>query len=116
MRYTKAFSTIAGITVQQEAPSARSIYWMYTVLVNEEAFGMDSRALMRALKEKGVESRPLWHPLHSLKPFKECTAHKIVVADSLYREGLSLPCSVGLTLGEQESVIQLINNLSKGAL
>lgn len=37
---------------------------MYTVLVDEERCKLNSRALMRALREAGIESRPLWRPLH----------------------------------------------------
>ncbi len=85
-----------GITTMSQATWAESVYWLYTIRLNAESIGVDSRAIMRRLAESGIQTRPLWHPLHRLRPFAGCYAHRVLVADIVYREALSLPCSVGL--------------------
>lgn len=109
--YERSFKTVKGITPQGSAPWARSAFWLYTVLVNSKEYGMDSRELLRKLLEGNVETRPLWHPIHSLKPFEGCYAHRIEVAPRLYRDALSLPSSVGMSDQDQQRVVRLIQEL-----
>jgi dTDP-4-amino-4,6-dideoxygalactose transaminase len=74
---------------------------------------MSSRELFKALRKRKIQTRPLWHPLHKLKPFEDCSAHGIEVADSLYRDGLCLPCSVGLTEADQLTVIEALREIQE---
>jgi perosamine synthetase len=108
VRYRAGLAALRGLTQPCEAKWARSSYWMYTVLVDRQSFGMDSRSLMARLSARRIQSRPLWHPLHRLLPFEKCQAYQIETADILYRDGLSLPCSVGLTEEEQQHVVRVI--------
>lgn len=112
-RYGEAFADVPGITPMREAEYAFSTYWMYTALIDEAQFGMDSRMLMRELQSRGIQSRPLWHPINSLTPFKSAYAHHVEVVDRLYRDALSLPCSVGLTDEQQSKVIAAVQELAR---
>ena len=113
--YTRALVEVKGITPPIKAAWAESAFWLYTILVNEKNYGKSSRELLKELRNAGIESRPFWHPLHLLKPFKDCYAHKIEIANRLYNEGLSLPSSVGIKQEDQERVIHVIkkNRLGK---
>jgi perosamine synthetase len=102
--YSDTLASVPGIRLMRERSDAHSIFWMYTILVDETTFGMDSRALLRELSDRGIQTRPLWCPLHRLRPYREAQAWNISVADRLYAEALSLPCSVGLTLEEARYV------------
>lgn len=112
-RYAEKLANVPGLTFPQEADWASSIFWMYTILVDETAYGLGSRDLMHQLQPARIQSRPLWHPICSLKPFTGCYAYQVEVADRLYRDGLSLPCSVGLESDEQLRVIDSLRRLSK---
>jgi perosamine synthetase len=83
---------------------------MYTVLVDEALYGEDSRALMRRLAGQGIQSRPLWQPLHRSPVYRETQIHGGEVAENLNRRALSLPCSVGLTELEIETVTEAIKS------
>jgi len=107
-QYTQFLQDVPGIQVQKEAPWAFSIYWLYTILVDDSKFGMKSRQLMKRLRKAGIESRPFWHPTYSLPPYTGSQAFNVEVADSLYAQGLSLPSSVGLTFAEQHRVMEAI--------
>jgi perosamine synthetase len=88
-----------------EAAWATSIFWMYTILVDEKDYGMDSRALLRRLEAAGIQSRPLWQPVH-LSRAHAGHDYACPAAEVLYRRALSLPCSVGLTDAQQNKVIE----------
>lgn len=106
--YREALESTAGIGLMQEAPWARSIYWMYTVLVDQEQYGEDWRALMHRFASQGIQTRPLWQPLNQSLAHSGAQAYAITVADRIHNQALSLPSSVGLTELELQSVADVI--------
>ena len=106
--YDRTLGAIPGITPMREAPWADSVWWMYTVLVDEPEFGIDARELMRRLECERIQTRPLWQPLHESTPHATAFATDCSVAERLNRVALSLPCSVGLTEAAQGRVIEQI--------
>ncbi len=110
--YSQAFASLPGIAPMCMADWADSIYWMYTILVDETLYGLDSRALLRRLAQAQIQTRPLWQPMHRSPVMADCQAYRCDVADRLYRQALSLPSSVGLTDEQQQKVIETIRNLS----
>jgi perosamine synthetase len=109
--YTQALAEVPGITTPREADWALSTFWLYTILVDEERYGMDSRALLRALATAGIQTRPLWQPLHRSRALAGSPAIGGAVADRLNRDALSLPSSVGLASSQQARVIAEIQRL-----
>ncbi len=95
--YSQALADLPGITPTREASWADSIFWMYTVLIDKNRYGMNSRVLMCKLRENNIQTRPLWHPIYSLPPYVNCQAFKIQAGNDLYSRGLCIPSSVGLT-------------------
>lgn len=107
-RYTNQLKGLPGITHMMIAPWAASTFWMYTILINEQIFGMDSRRLMRTLEAQKIQCRPLWQPIHQSPAHAASSVEVMPVAEQLAREALSLPCSVGLTEFEQDRVIAAV--------
>jgi perosamine synthetase len=107
-RYNEAFEDVSGITPMQEADWAFSIFWMYTVLVDEPNYGLDSRTLLTKLNQAGVQSRPLWQPLHRSPAHVSWGSKGCPIAERLKENALSLPCSVELTRLDQQQVIDLL--------
>jgi perosamine synthetase len=106
--YTKAFDKLGGLIPMREAPWAFSTFWLFTVLVDAAQYGMDSRALLRALDEQKIQTRPLWQPLHLSPAHRGMPATDCSVAECLNRDAISLPCSVGLPEPDQQNVIKAI--------
>jgi perosamine synthetase len=107
-RYAKQLDEIPGITTMPEAPWAFSTHWLYTVLIDAQVFGMDSRALLRFLAKESVQSRPLWQPLHRSQALKDCGKFICPNADRLNRDAISLPCSAGLSNEDLQVVIEAV--------
>lgn len=110
--YAGAFADVPGITVMPEAPWASSIFWLYTILVEEAGYGMNSRHLRDALAQSGIESRPLWQPLHRSPAHRGSEVVGGTVAQRLASKALCLPSSVGLRAGEQHRVIETVRHLA----
>ena len=103
--YAKAFAEVPGVTTMTEASWARSIFWLNTVLIDEEEYGEDSRALMKRLARRGIQARPLWEPLHRSEALRGVQSVGGEVADEINRRALSLPSSVGMTPEQVREVI-----------
>jgi len=111
--YLRELPAIPGLECNREAPWGRSIFWMFTVLVDEKAFGMDSRALIHHLGERNIQARPLWQPMHLSPAHRNCQALGGDVSARLNRLGVSIPCSVGLGAEDQERVIRTIEGAAR---
>jgi len=107
-QYAEAFRDLPGISSMREAPWATASYWMYTILVDAQRSGTDSRSLLNALAACNIQTRPLWQPLHLSRAHRASFARSCPVASRLNREALSLPCSTGLTEAEQRRVIAAV--------
>ena len=88
---------LPGVGLMRQASWALSAWWMYTVRISQGEYGMDSRALLSMLESAGIQTRPLWQPNHLSRAHSGSRNVGGDVAEQLYREALSLPCSVGLT-------------------
>lgn len=108
--YTRALAGLP-LTLPREAPWAGASWWLYTVLVDEPRFGLSRPALLRGLAERGIETRPLWSPISTQKPFAGCQAYRIEHAVDLHRRSLSLPSSVGLLPEQIATVIAALHEL-----
>lgn len=105
--YTSALEAVAGITPFGEQPWAESSFWMYSVLLDPTVVG-PVHEVIRGGASAGIQVRPLWFPLQRQPAFADCQAYRVEVADALHARGVSLPCSVGITSDERESVIRLL--------
>lgn len=106
--YAAAFDSVPGISCMRQAPWATSINWLSTILVDESKYGEDSRLLMHRLATEGIQTRPLWQPLHKSPACAGMQSQGGDVAEEINNHALSLPSSVGLTTAELQRVINAV--------
>ena len=106
--YRDGLDGIAGLGVVGAAEWAEPTYWLSTVLVDAAAAGLDRDELLRALDARGVQSRPIWEPLHRSNAHRGAFAWQCDVAARIGEQGLCLPSSVGLSPDDQRRVIEAI--------
>jgi dTDP-4-amino-4,6-dideoxygalactose transaminase len=111
--YAEALKGVSGVECMAEAAWAKSTFWLFTVLVDEAGFGMDSRELQRLLHSERVQARPLWQPLHLSAAHKDSPSYGCTVAATVWRKALSLPSSVGITRTDVIRVAELVSGLAK---
>jgi perosamine synthetase len=109
--YTGCLSGIPGITTPQEADWAKNVFWMYGILVDEAAYGMNRDELRKVLADNGIETRTFFIPMHCQPVYWQAfKGQRYPVAEQLCRAGLYLPSASSLTLGEIEYVADVIRD------
>ena len=107
-RYRDAFADLPGMTLMPQAPYGLHTNWLSCFLIDEEEFGSTRDALIRALDEANVESRPVWKPMHLQPLYAGCERYGGEVAEDLFRRGICLPSSSSLSLEDQLYVINQV--------
>ena len=107
-RYRDAFADLPGITLMPQASYGLHTNWLSCFLIEEKKFGCSRDALIRALDEASVESRPIWKPMHLQPLYAGCERYGGEVAEDLFRRGICLPSSSSLTEQEQLHVVNTV--------
>jgi perosamine synthetase len=105
--YTRALALLEGVEPMREPSWGTSTFWMYSILLDPARYS-DVRALVARANAEGIGLRPLWRPLHRQPAFRHAQSYRVEVADRLYRHGVCLPCSVGITSEEQALVVEFL--------
>ena len=70
-------------------------------------------AMRVALEREGIESRPLWKPMHLQPVYAGCPAYVNGVSQSLFKVGLCLPSGPMVTLDDARHVVaSILDNLA----
>lgn len=95
---------VPGVRFLGGTPDAVSNAWLTAIVVDESVAGWAASDLGKALAARGIETRPLWKPMHQQPVFARCSGTLSGAADDLFANGLALPSGSGLTDGEFELV------------
>ncbi|MBI5586513.1 MAG: DegT/DnrJ/EryC1/StrS family aminotransferase [Deltaproteobacteria bacterium] len=104
-RYHYGFQGLAGVTPPPEASWARNVFWLYSILLSPEN-GKERDDLIRFLYQAGVDSRPLFYPIHVMPPYQG--PGPFPVAERLSNCGISLPSGADLTFDQIDRIVSLI--------
>ena len=113
-RYAQAFADVPGVRLFQRAGDEDDNCWLTAVLVDPDAAGWTREDLRRRLDEAGIESRPLWKPMHLQPVFARARAHLDGSAERLFATGLSLPSGSALTGEQVDRVLDLVHGFLAG--
>ncbi|MEO5858719.1 MAG: DegT/DnrJ/EryC1/StrS family aminotransferase [Pyrinomonadaceae bacterium] len=95
--YRRLLDGVSGIQFQFEQQRAKHVYWMFSVVLDPNIWH-DRDVVMHKLAERGVETRPIFYPAHSMPPYEKAAQNeKFSVAEWLNANGLSLPTWAGMT-------------------
>ena len=115
--YGERLAGVKGLRLPREKPWARCVYWMYAVLVEEE-FGLSRDGLMERLKERGVDTRTFFIPVHRQPLFldsEELRGRSFPVSDDLSAKGLYLPSGLALTPEQISTVCTELREIARAA-
>lgn len=108
--YNECLRNVMGLQRPIEQAWARSVYWMYGVVVDDQA-GIDADELARRLRNQGVETRPFFLGMHEQPVFRRqglFLNESHPVAERIARQGLYLPSGLGLTEPQLIRVCQAV--------
>jgi dTDP-4-amino-4,6-dideoxygalactose transaminase len=101
-------------------------YWLSTITFEtketnapytDEGYGIEPCEMvlktMKALSEEGIESRPLWRPMHTQPVYKDAPSYVDGTCEKLFRKGLCLPSGPCVTDEDVERTINIIKKVVK---
>ena len=94
--YNCFLKNFGKIELPPEKEWAKNVYWMYTILVKKNA-KISRDELIIKLKEKGIDTRPAFHPAH-LQPIYSnfVREEKLPISEDIGARGINLPSSNSL--------------------
>lgn len=136
--YEEQLKDVRGITVHRQPNSDYdSNYWLCTILIdeklrvrNEELAYAEAghgtvtvhtdcepnsnvEAMRMMLDKEGIESRPLWKPMHNQPVYKDAPAYINGVSEALFKQGLCLPSGPCVT---DEDIMKIVNTIKNNIL
>jgi perosamine synthetase len=113
--YNRLLKDVSGITLPKEKKWAKNVYWMYSIVV-ENDFGMSRDDLMAFLRQKGVDTRTFFIPMHVQPAFKNMglfEGERYPISEQLAEKGLYLPSGSGLTEEQINTVCEAVKQVGK---
>ncbi|GAB6045574.1 aminotransferase class I/II-fold pyridoxal phosphate-dependent enzyme [Caminibacter profundus] len=90
-----------------ELPHTRGTRWLTTVVFkNKNPF-----EVMKRLREKRIESRPLWNPMHLQPLFNGAKAYLNGRSENLFKKGLCLPSGTTLNKNQVKEICEIIKSV-----
>jgi perosamine synthetase len=99
--YAERLRDLPGITLNHEPPEVQNVFWMVTAIV-DPALGLVKEELMQRFLERGIDTRPFFHPLSSLPAYRVCPSTRTAqerncVSYRIGRCGINLPSGFNVT-------------------
>jgi dTDP-4-amino-4,6-dideoxygalactose transaminase len=107
--YAKAFEDVDGITLKSN-PDDRfnANYWLSTILIDPEKTGTNYDEVRVQLDAKGIETRPLWKPMHLQPVYANNPRYVNGVSERLFNMGLCIPAGPWVTDEDVAYIVEQI--------
>jgi perosamine synthetase len=109
--YSAALCDVPGVQLPVEREGCTNVYWMYSLLVTPP-YALSRDDLIVALRARGIDSRPFFHPLDTLPPYRSGRVRP--VAQRLSLTGINLPSAPSLTDDQVAYIAAAIRELGAG--
>lgn len=105
-RYSERLARLEVLQLPVERPWAKSVYWMYGVVLRDGA-ACDRDDLAARARDRGVDTRPFFVGMHEqpvLRRMGLFAGERYPHAERIARRGLYLPSGLALTAQQQDAV------------
>jgi perosamine synthetase len=110
-RYDQALADLPQAGLFPRPPWAEGACWFSGVTLPAEVV----RSLIPVLREKDIDCRPFWKPIHLQAPYAAAPRGDLAVCDAIWQSILTLPCSTGLSDEDQTIVIATVRECLSGS-
>jgi perosamine synthetase len=105
--YSQLLKDVEGITLPVQRLGCKNVYWMYAILVDK-----GRNKVMEWLKEKGIQTRAFFVPMHKQPMFANYYNEKeFPVANDISQRGLYLPSGSGLRGEDIEYICKCVKEV-----
>ncbi len=91
-RYLQAFAGICGARIFTQPENCESNYWLQTLVLDEPDMGLRD-AVLKALNDSGLQSRPVWRPMHQLAMYRQCPRMDLGCTEDMAKRIINVPSS-----------------------
>ena len=110
--YREYLKDINGITTQPEMAGAKNVFWLYSILIEQDLTGIDRDLISNKLSQSGVDNRRFFYPAHVMPPYQEFAAsEKFPVSDRLSNTGMNLPSSANLVEEDVNTISEVLRGI-----
>jgi dTDP-4-amino-4,6-dideoxygalactose transaminase len=110
--YLNAFSNLQEIKMMPETPLGLSTHWLSTMVLDPKLTRIQPTNLIAQLKERAIEARHTWKPMHRQPLFSEAKYYShspdFSVSDYLFENGICLPSGSNMKDIDLQRVIENI--------
>jgi perosamine synthetase len=90
-------------------PWAEHVFWMYTIMLSDNVTPSRDE-VMASLDAAGIETRPVFYPMHAMPPYFDDTPNKFPNADFCSSKGINLPTHGRLSEHDIDRVVAALKS------
>lgn len=110
-RYRELLTGCPGVWIVGGRDDGEDNCWLTAAAVNSAEAGWSVGALREALAAQGIESRPLWKPLHLQPVFAGAGGEINGSAENLFKNGITLPSGSAMSDDDFDRVARVIRDV-----
>lgn len=115
LRYRELLDGINGIQLPpNDQEYAINQFWVFGLMIGDHT-GVDAQAFSAALKERNVDSRPFFWPIHKQPVYLKqglFDGVSMPVAEKMAGQGFYIPCGIGLLESEATLVANAVRDIA----
>ncbi len=108
-KYKSLLSDIEEVNFMPELEGSAGNRWLTTLTLNKTS----PLKIIKNLQKHGIESRPIWKPMHLQPLFKDALSFTAGVSKKLFETGLCLPSGTNLT---DDNILEVSSIVKKTCL
>ncbi|MDQ3621035.1 MAG: DegT/DnrJ/EryC1/StrS family aminotransferase [Verrucomicrobiota bacterium] len=109
--YETALGGLPGIGFMPCGAEQDPNYWLTCITIDPEEFGATREEVRLCLEAAGIESRPVWKPLHLQPAFAGCGVRSRGVAEGIFERGLCLPSGSSLADEDLSRICDVVRSV-----
>lgn len=106
--YRALVDTLEGVEIIGGDADEDDNCWLTAITIDPETTGTDRHAVSLAMRERGIETRPVWKPMHLQPSFTGASATLNGSSDLLFARGLTLPSGSSLSEADFGRVLEAL--------
>lgn len=107
-RYREAFAAAPGVRILGGADDSEDNCWLTAIVVDPAASAWSASQLGETLNAAGIETRPVWKPMHAQPVWNGRGGVLDGTTDYLFANGLTLPSGSAMADHDMEKILAVV--------
>ena len=112
--YEKELGALSEKGISFFPATCGSSCWFSGIVLPEGAEYSGTKIICGKLRERGIEAKPFWKPIHLQKPYTGVPHGEAGISSGLWQRIIALPCSTGIKEEELEGTVSAVTEIING--